>query len=183
MVVVAAGRGFDGFEVLAAVGRAIHGRVHNVDDIGIARVRGNATEIPAALPHAVVRRNAAPILACVVRTIDAAVMRVYDRVDAIAVLSRRDGDADAAQAFAGKTLASKLLPGDPGVRGFVQAAARAVGWSIDAPRRTAGLPERGVDDCGVRSVPAQINRAGIVIYRKGFCPSGAAIGGTVHAAF
>ncbi len=80
MIVVTARRGFDGFEVLAAVGRAIHRGVHHVDDIGIVRVRGDAAEIPAALRHSVIRRNAPPILARVVGAIDAAVMRVYDRV-------------------------------------------------------------------------------------------------------
>ena len=39
-------------EGLAAVGRAIRRRIHDVHDIGILRIGGDAAEIPAALPDA-----------------------------------------------------------------------------------------------------------------------------------
>src|SRR5580693_4879158 len=138
MIIVAAGRGFDGFEALAAVGGAIRRRVHHVDDVWVARIRGDAAEIPAALPPATIRRRAAPILARIVGAIYAAVMRVHHGINAIAVLSRRDGDADAAETFAGKSVASNLIPSDAGIRGFVQAAAGSIGGRVNIPGRAAG---------------------------------------------
>ena len=49
-------------------------------------------------------------MASIVGTIDAAFMGVNYRVNAIAIVAGGDGDSDAAQAFAGETVAGALIP-------------------------------------------------------------------------
>ena len=96
VVIVAAGGAFYRFEIFAAVGGAIERGVCNVHDVRVARIRGDAAEVPAALPDARVGRNAMPGLSGIVGAIDAAFVRINYGVDAVAIVAGSDGDSDAA---------------------------------------------------------------------------------------
>src|SRR5216683_6478926 len=144
MVVVTAGRSLERLaERPAAIARSIHAGVRHVHEIRILRVDGYLTEVPPAAPDAAVARGLAPRRTGIVGPEEAAFLRVDDRVHPAAVRGR-DRDADAADPV-GRQTAGELLPVRAAVRRLVQPAARAVRRRVNAPRRTTGVPERGVN--------------------------------------
>ena len=101
VIIVAAGRAFDGGETGAAIDRAVGGGVGDVDDVLVFGIDAHAGEIGAAPPDALVVVDALPVGAGVVGSVDTALLgRIHQRVHA-ARIAGRDGDADAAQAFGG----------------------------------------------------------------------------------
>ncbi len=72
VVIVAAGRAFDGSESLAAVGGHVSGGVDHISAVGVGRVDGDAAEIPATAPEAILVIDEFPGGAGVVGDIDAA---------------------------------------------------------------------------------------------------------------
>src|SRR6516165_10349954 len=79
MVVVAPRSALHRHEGLAAIGRAIHRRVADIDHIRIDRIDGDAAEIPAALPDAPVTAHQRPTLSRVVGTVQASIHGIDQR--------------------------------------------------------------------------------------------------------
>src|ERR1019366_235406 len=96
VIVVAAGRAFDGRETRAAVYRPVSGSVGDVDHVLVFRIDAHAGEIGAAPPDALFVVDALPVGAGVVGAVDASFFGVDQRVHAPRIAGR-DGDADAAQ--------------------------------------------------------------------------------------
>src|SRR5262249_60793762 len=72
MEVVAGGIAFDGRPRFARVGRAIDGRIHDVNQVWVFRIGSDLLEVPAAPPQTLVAGESGPGCACVVRTKDTA---------------------------------------------------------------------------------------------------------------
>src|SRR6185436_6782110 len=85
-------------EALARVGGSIERRVARVHDVGVPRVGGDAAEVPPAVPDAAVAADVGPACTFVVRTVEASLRRVDDRVDARRPRWRH-GKADAPDTF------------------------------------------------------------------------------------
>src|SRR5215208_554628 len=67
VIVVPTRRAFDWSPCFAGVGRAIHRRIHYVDNISVFWIDSDFLEIPAAVPEALVARELGPGGARVVR--------------------------------------------------------------------------------------------------------------------
>src|SRR6185503_7205637 len=76
VIVVAAGRAFDRRPRLARISRAIHRRVHHVNDVCVLRIDGDLFEVPAAVPQSLVARQPRPRGAAVVRSKHAAFLSI-----------------------------------------------------------------------------------------------------------
>ena len=98
VIVVAARRALDRDEVLAAIVGTVHGRIADVDHVGVARVDGDAAEIPATLPDSTVAADARPARSAIVGAVQAAVHGIDQRKHPLR-LRRRDRDADATGRF------------------------------------------------------------------------------------
>src|SRR5262249_6097983 len=137
-------------------------------------------EVPAASPDAGVARHLREGRAGIVGSKQAAFLRIDDGVDAAAIRGR-DCDADAPDAVSGKA-GGELLPVRSPGRRLVEPAARPVRRRVDAPRRTTGVPERGVDRLRARRIEIEIDGADVVALEEHLLPRGAAVARAVHAA-
>src|SRR5271170_386821 len=182
MIVIAAGRALEGLESFATIARAVEGSVRDVHGVRIARVGRHAAEIPTAHPEAVIGGDVAPVLACIVRAVNSALVSIHERKDSLAAFTGGDGDSDAAQSLARKSMGRDLPPIHSAVRGLVKAAARPIRGRIDAPRRAARLPQRRIHNLRIARLETEINRAGVVVLCEDLFPARAAIRRAVHAA-
>src|SRR6266480_2624993 len=94
-------------EGLASVHRLEERHVEHVDAVGVARIRDHVREVPGALPDLVVAAGARPGRTAVVRTEQAARVRLHQGPHAI-VAHGRDREAD----LADDTLWKAAAPGD-----------------------------------------------------------------------
>ena len=173
-------------EMRAAVVGAQHDRVHHVHAIGVLRIDRDATEIPAALPDAIVAADALPARTGIVRAVEAADVvldreAVDDRVDTLRV-ARRHGNADTADPLR-KTVRAERRPGVAAVGRLVKRAAGPVRGRIDVPRRAPRLPHRRVDRLRVAGLERKVDRAGRVVVAEHALPRCAAVARAEHAAF
>ena len=143
VIVVAAGRTFDGREFLAAVRGLIRGCVTEKDRVPIFRMHANPCKIGISPGHPVLLVDLGPVLAGIVRAIDSAGVGNIDGAVHAVGIRRRDGNADAPVLF--RKALRQFTPGIAAVFRFVQSAARTVVASAHRPRRTPRRPQRGVD--------------------------------------
>ena len=64
----------------------------------------------------------------------------------------------------------------------IEPAAGAVRWWVNAPRRTARLPERGVECRRILRIECQIDRAGVFVVEEDFLPGFSAVSRAKDAA-
>ena len=76
----------------------------------------------------------------------------------------------------------QLLPVGAAVGRFVEPAARPVRRRIDAPRRTARVPQRRVDGLRRRRIEGEIDRADVVALEQHLLPGRAAVARAIDAA-
>src|SRR5258708_4487451 len=162
VIIVAAGRAFPGVESGSAVGGLVRRGVRHINRVGIFWIDAEFTEVPAALPDAAVVRDTLPVLRAVVGTVQTTVFGVDDQKNALRIAGR-DGDADAAETFGRESVAGERFPVIAAVARTVEAATRAVRRWVDAPGRTAGLPERSVNCLRVAGFEGQVAGAGVFI--------------------
>ena len=161
MIVIASGRSLDRHKVLSAVGGTVDVDVDRVDRIGIFRLDGHAAEVPAARPDTRVAAGARPVRSAVITPVHAALRGIDDCVDAPRA-GRRNGDSDVAR-FRRKPVSDDLGPVIAAVRRFEKTAAGTIRRRIDAPRRAARLPERGVENIRIARLEGEVDRAGVVV--------------------
>ena len=167
-------------ERLAAVGRSERAGVEQVDGVLAVRVRGDVGVVERALPEAAGRVHQRPARAGIVGRVEAAVLVLDQRVDAIRVRAR-DGDADPADDAGRQTLgAGDLRPGLAAVGGLEQPAARAAARHLvlDPVR----LPQRRVHHAGVAPIDDDVHGAGLVVAVEHLLPRLAAVGALEQAA-
>ena len=125
VVIVAAGRAFDGRETLSGVVGAVGGCVGDVNDVLVLGVDADAGEIAAAAVDALFSVGAFPVGAGIVGTVDAAgiAARFDQSVHALGI-AVCDGDADASETTLreGGQTAGQRVPGGAAVGGFKEAA-------------------------------------------------------------
>ena len=101
VIVLAAGRAFEGAERLAAIDGAVHRRAHRVQDVGVLRIHPDAAAIVAlAVADAgVVAGHVLPRGAAIIGAVQpgAALQVAADYVEALAVGVHGNGNADAAR--------------------------------------------------------------------------------------
>src|SRR5215217_3698972 len=85
VIVVPTRRTFDRRPCFAGVDRAIHRRIHYVDNVCVFWIDSDFLEIPAAVPEALVARELGPRSAPVVRRKHSAFLRIHDRVKSITI--------------------------------------------------------------------------------------------------
>src|SRR5262249_50418135 len=98
VIIIAAWRALDRGETLSRVGGLVGRGIRNVDDILIARVNTNASEVRTTASDATFGIHAMPALARVIGSINRAGPRFDQRVHAIRI-ARRDRDADSAKSI------------------------------------------------------------------------------------
>ena len=175
VVVVAPRRAFDGVEGLSPVPRAVERSIADVNRVGVFGINRHTAEIPSAFPDSIFRVHSPPVHARIVGAIEPALFGIHDQVNAIGI-RRRNRDTDPSQSFRWQTVAGNLFPMIASVARFVKAAARPRRGRVDAPRRAAGLPERGVNDLRIVRVEGEINSSGVFVFEKDALPHFAAIG-------
>src|SRR5690348_7431645 len=109
-------RRVDAAEGGAGIRRAIHARIQDVDLVGILRIGKNVREVPGALREAVILIQLAPGRARIVRTEQAAVFRLDQRVHALAAGS--SSNTDSPKDVARQSMAGQLLPSRAAVDRF-----------------------------------------------------------------
>src|SRR5712692_10216618 len=85
MIIVAAGRAFDGREALPAIARTIERSVGHINCVGIFRVHGNVGKIPAASPDARIAVGPPPVRSGVVGAVEPAFPGVHDQINPLRV--------------------------------------------------------------------------------------------------
>src|SRR5262245_57442243 len=105
---------------------------------------------------------------------------IDDRVDASRI-TRRDGDARAADAFLRKPLRERL-PRLAAVGRLEDPAARSVRRRIRVPRRPPRIPETRVNDVRVPRIDDDFHRADIAVGTEHFLPRRAAVARAIDAA-
>ena len=135
MVVVTRWIAENRIERFSAVVRAIDRSVHHVDDVGVARIGGDAAKVPAALPDARLSVHVRPARAVIIGTIDAALAgsAIYVRVDAMRS-GGRNRQTDAADAR--RKTVRQLRPRSLRRRCFCKARRRGR-WMADRRSRAA----------------------------------------------
>src|SRR5436853_3078473 len=166
-------------EGLAAVGRAEQTRVLRIDRVEALRVGEDRGKIPGALSEPAVVVHAPPVLAGVVRAVQAPFGRLDHRVDAPRV-GARDRDMDAPEYARGQAVARQVGPARAAVARAVQAAPRTAAREV--PWQPSCLPERGVHDARVVRIEADIDRAGLLVLVEDLAPGLAAVRAADHAA-
>ena len=181
VIIVAAGRAFDGRESLPCVRRAIRGSVRHVDDVFVLGIHAHAGEVGSAPGNALLRVHALPGCSRVVGAIECARFRFHQRVHAVRIRGC-DPDANPSEPFrrSGKPT-RELLPGAAAIRGFEKPARGTTPFAV-FPRPLARCPQNRVDIVGIGGIECQIYRAGVLILIKHLLPSLAAVGGAKHAA-
>src|ERR1700676_372355 len=135
--------------------------------------------IPRALTKTMIVRQKLPVLAAVVRAINAPFLRFYHGPDAIRVCSG-NGYADAPQNRLRQSMRFNLFPGRSAIPGAIQAASRSA--TVHAPRSALGLPESCEQNIGIGGIERDIDRAGLRILIQNFFPSLSAVSRAENAA-
>ena len=168
-------------EGTAAVDRLEHADVEHVDHVRVFGVGEDMREIPGALAQIVLGVLFGPRAAAVIGAENAAVARFHQGVYALGIRPR-NGDADAPFDAARQSGSVRnILPGIAAIGRFPESAARAA--AIHAPRLAADLPERSVEDTGIRRIHHDIGRARFRAARQHLLPRLAAIRRAIDAAF
>ena len=173
VVIVAARRALQRQERLSRVGRPVQRHVAGIDRVRILRIHRHAAEVPAALPDPPVRARARPGRAAVRGGVEAAFLRVHERVYPARV-ARSKRDPDATEILRGEAPRDRL-PGVAAVLGAVEAAARPVRGRVRVPGRPPRLPERGEDRPRVGRVEGEIDRARVLVLEENARPAPAAV--------
>src|ERR1044072_8558483 len=116
MVVVAAGRAANGFEVFSTISRTIKRDVGRVNYVRVLRIAAHFSEIPPAAKNARVGAYQRPLVAAIIGAIESAGgLGIDEGVDAFAVLSGNHIDADSPELARRQTVTGNLLPGNTAV--------------------------------------------------------------------
>ena len=163
LVIVAARRAANRRERPAAVGRLPGHDGRDDHDVGIGRVHADVARVGRAREHARVAVDARPRLARIIRSEHAGVSRLDDGKHARRT-ARRNADADAADAIGvpRRQARGELAPGRAAVAGLEEAAVRPVEGAV-FPRALPRLPQRRVDDVGVRGIEQHVDAAGVLV--------------------
>ena len=182
VVVVAARRAFDRRERVAAVDRAVRGRVRRVDDVRVRRIDADVGEVVAASPDARLGVHLRPARARIVRSVEARRARGDPGVDPFRI-GRRDADADAAQAVGGRRQAAgERLPRRAAVSGLEEAARRADVGVVVFPRALARGPEHGIHRLCVRRIEGEIDGPRVLVFVQHVVKRAPAVRRAEHAA-
>src|SRR5262249_15615422 len=95
---------------LAAVGRAEHTGIQHVDGVDTTRISEDVREVPGTLSEALIVVNLRPGITAIVRAIEAVVLRLDQRINAIRV-GTRNRNSDATHNSGGQSLPFQALPG------------------------------------------------------------------------
>src|SRR5580692_6035059 len=177
MVIVATGRAFIGREILAAVGGAIGGGLHDENHVRIFRVHVHAADVEIA-GDARVFADLAPVRAAVV---GAEQTGFHDGENSLTFSAGSDGETDAAARCGRQAICGDGLPCGAFVGGFVnpgilRGSFGRTGAEIER------LPERGIENARIVGVRGHVRNSGHVVLIKSFVPGLAAVDGSVHAA-
>ena len=177
-LVIVAVRGGQLREPYTAIDRLHHRRVHHVHEVGVGRIGRDVHVVPrTALDQPVVAREP-PALAGVVRPIEAALLRLHDRVDAVRV---RRGHRDADLPHEGRQPLGQPGPRIAAVGRLPDAAARAAAAHL--PGQPLVIPERGVEHARIRGIHREVvGAAGGVLPLEDLRPRPAPVGRAVDAA-
>src|SRR3954452_11531254 len=115
--------------------------------------------VPGALAEAMVVVHQAPVFAAIVRTIESTFFIFNQRIDAVGL--SRHCNADSANHSTRKAVAFDLCPGASAIARAIKPAP----WPATdhGVRRTVCLPQRGVENAGVRGIEDHVDGAGLVI--------------------
>ena len=151
--------------------------MHHVDHVRVARIDEDSREIGVA-NHARIFRDLPPGGAGIVRAVKA--LR-EDCENALAVISRGDGDADAVPRAFRETGVGEFFPRGALVGGFVDPGIWFLG-AVFTGEKISGMPERGVEDARIFRVRIEVGDASEIVLVESFRPGFAAVGGFVDAA-
>src|SRR5438270_7885425 len=101
-----------------------HAGVEAVKTVGIFGIGEDVGVIPGALAKVIVIVDELPLLAAIVRAVEAAFLGFNLRPDAIRI-GRRNSDADLSQNPGRKTVALEMFPSRAAITGAIEPAARA----------------------------------------------------------
>src|SRR5690606_20477642 len=171
----------DRLEGLAAVDRAPHVDVQDVDGVGVLRVGIDVVVVPGALAQVAVLAAARPGFPVVVRAEHRAVLGLDDGPNP-ARLRARGSHADLADDLTLRQagVAGDLLPGIAAVGGSPETGVLAA--RREEVRAAPGFPDRGVEDARVGRVHRQVDRAGLAALVQHQLPGLAAVFRAVDAA-
>ena len=178
-VVVVPASALDRAKTAAAVDRLQHADLREPDDVFVSGVDRHRRVVPRALAQAARRADALPGLAPVVRSEQASLLGLDQRVDAPRV-ARRDLHADLAPRALGQAVALEPLPFVSTVARDPQSAARAA--TGQAPRRPAHLPRSGEQDARIGRVEADVRRSGFLVDVQHLVPGLPAVRRAQHPA-
>src|SRR5207247_2031545 len=139
--------------------------VNRIDGFGIGKDVG---EIPRALAIALIVVYTNPVVAGIIRTVDAALFRFDQRVHA-AGISSGDADPNPSHDSVGQAVALESLPAGAAVTRFVQSAA----WpaAVEAVWGAYHLPQRSKENVCVVRIKHNIDGASVVILVEHLVPS------------
>src|SRR5262245_8554781 len=140
-------------------------------------------EIGAAPPEARVTADLPPAFSRVIRTIDAALLRIgfYSRIKNVRIAAR-NVEPDAPEALLeGWQSICQLLPGIAAVCRFEEAALRPLPRAV-LPRPLPPSPQVGVNDPRIRGIERDLNRAGVFVPVQYGLPSRATIQRSIDSA-
>src|SRR6185369_5138797 len=140
----------------------------------------DARVVERALPDPAIVVDQFPRGAAVIRHEDAAVFRLDDGEEAVAVGARYRDAHLAPDGLRQPRIAGQFGPRRAAVRALEETAARSS--AREGVRRPEHLPERGIDDIGVLRIQRQIDRAGLLVAEEHLVPGLAAVAGPEHAA-
>src|SRR5271157_610248 len=187
VIVVTAGRAFDGRKTLAGVGGAVSGCVGDIHHVAVLGIDADAGEVRAAAVDALLVVDAAPGAAGVVGAIEPAGIPpgFHQGVHPVGVAGR-DADADAAGPRGhplgeGGQPAGKLVPGVAAVGGLEQPAVRPRECAV-SPRTLPRLPQHRINDLRIAGVEGEIRGARMLIFIEHLLPVLTAIRGAEDAA-
>ena len=167
-------------EGLSTVSRTEQASVKHIDRVDRLGIGKDVGEIPCALAITLIVVNPCPVLASVVRAIQAALLRFDERIYAVGI-TPGDAHSNASQYSVRQAFSLQTLPGGAAIDGFVQTAARSA--TVQAVGCTNHLPQRGEHDVGVVGIENYVNAAVVIIFVEDFVPCSAAIAGAKDATF
>src|SRR5690348_15970005 len=166
-------------EGVTAVGGTVNGRVQHVDRIHIFWIGEDVMEVPGALREAMIWIDELPGVAGVLATVDAALLRFDDGIDAISV-GTGDGYTNPAKNAGGKPVALQPFPGRAIVDGLIKSAA---GPAADGrPGVALCFVKCGEQDVWIGRIEGEIDGSGLVVFEENLLPGLAAIAGFEDAA-
>ncbi len=163
----------------AAVYRAVHPGVQDIDGLGAFGIGMDMRVIPRALAEIALVVGAAPRVAAVFGSEDAAGVGFDDRPYAVMIGGHCDADL-ADHAFREAVVAGDLLPRVAAIGGLEQSGARPAARHVRRP--AARLPDRRKENPRIGGVQREIHGAGGIRPEQHFLPGLAAVFGPEHAA-